>query len=153
DGKPDGSGNAVDLPVAIRVWTDLGSGFQPFVCALVTVKPSTDNLGAGAMYVKPSAANSDAYSDLQMFVQWDRTDSSHKWNEAVLEGQVGPLYKVSSCRARVDVRQDSNNVVEKTARSTAGLSDNPWGLMSISLATHWQQLGTFALISGQATGT
>src|ERR1051325_11490718 len=80
DGTPDGSGNAVDTPVAVRVWVDRGTGYQRLMCALVTTKPSTDNLGAGKTYVHPGAARTDDPGSFQVFVNWDRTDATHKWN-------------------------------------------------------------------------
>lgn len=153
DGTPDGSGNAVDTPVAVRVWVDRGTGYQRLMCALVTTKPSTDNLGAGQTYVHPGAARTDDPSNFQVYVNWDRTDSTHKWNDAFVSGQLRPDLSLNSCHARVDVRTESSPTdIEKTVREATLFADNPYGMVSHQASVHFKPGSGFALVDGTATG-
>ncbi|MEK6642349.1 MAG: hypothetical protein AABZ08_00445 [Planctomycetota bacterium] len=154
DSVADGSGNAVDTPVAIRIWTDRGTGYERFLCALVTTKPSTDNFGAGVLYTKPGAARPDAPADFQAHVKWDRTDSSHKWNEAFISGALRDVLKLNNSHDRVDVRVDgSTNALEKTVRSATDFADNPYGLSSIQSSVHFMPGSGYALMSSEAVTT
>jgi hypothetical protein len=152
DGTPDGSGHANVEPVALRLWVDSGGGFKQFLCGLIATRPSDANLGAGAFYVKPSAARSDAPADLQFFVKYDRTDATHKWNEAFLTGLVRPNFAVSAGDARVDIRTYPDNHVEKTARTTVNFSSNPFGFTNFATSVHWTKGSPYALMSAQSTG-
>lgn len=154
DGTADGSGNAVDTPVAVRIWTDRGNGYERFLCALVTTKPSTDNLGAGKMFAKPGAARPDAPADFQAFVEWDRTDSAHKWNEAFISGALRDVLKLNNSHQRVDVRVDgSTSELEKTVRSATEFADNPYGMTSITSSVHFKPGSGYALMSSDAVTT
>jgi len=152
DGTPDGSGQATVEPVAVRIWVDRGSGFERFFCALVTKRPSGSNLGAGTIIVKPSAANGNDFSDLRIKLTWDRTDPSHKWNEAFIKGRLRQVYAMSRGRQRVDVRTAADGTIEKTVRSTNSLTNNPFGFDTVSFSTHFLRGSGAALISALATG-
>lgn len=108
DNVADGSGNAVTEPIALRIWVDRGDGFERFLCALVTTKPTTENAGKGAMYVRPAAARSTEYTDLRVYAQWDRTEADHKWNMAWVTGQLGENYSFQNGVMRVDHRTDGD---------------------------------------------
>lgn len=159
DGTPDGSGNAVDVPVALRLWTDRGEGYEPFLCALIATKPTekTDeseaNLGAGQMYVKPAAPRLDEAADLQMFLQWDRTDPAHKWNEAFVTGELKGNFRFSASHHRVDHRTYEDEHVEKTVRTSATFSENPLGFETFKSSTHFSRGSGAALFSVESTGT
>ena len=154
DGTPDGSGNAVDVPIAVRVWADSGNGYQRLMCALITTKPSADNFGAGQLYAKPSAARSDAPGNVQFYVNWDRTDPSHKWNEAFVTGDMATGLTVQNGHHRVDVRTEaSSNSIEKTVRSADNLATNPYGLQTYQSSVHFEPGSGYALLSGLASGT
>jgi hypothetical protein len=164
DGTPDGSGNAVDAPVAMRLWLDRGDGYQRFMCALITVKPAAEsptsrethdgngNLGAGALFVRPGAAHPDAHGDLQMYVEWDRTDSAHKWNDAFISGHLREDLALTLGHERVDVRTGADEGVEKTVRSATDFGDNPFGLETLQASVHFKRESGAALISALATG-
>ncbi len=137
DGTPDGSGNAIDEPVALRMWTDLGEGWQPFFCALVTARPGDDNLGAGRIYVHPDAADPFAPAGVTLFVEYDRTDDAHQWNQAWVCGQVHPLYGLHHGTARVDLRSSDEEGLEKTVRSASEFEENPYGYTTFQSAAHW----------------
>jgi len=152
DGIADGSGMANVEPVAVRIWADNGAGYQRFLCALVTTRPSTNNLGAGELFTQPSAAVSDAPSDFLVHVYYDRTDSSHKWNEAFVKGHLRPNVNVSTSHDRVDVRAIADQPIEKTIRSTATFNEHPLGFADYSFAAHFQRGGHAVLLSGLSTG-
>lgn len=151
DNVDDGSGNAVTEPIALRVWVDRGDGFERFLCALVTTKPTTENLGKGAMYCRPAAARSTEYTDLTVFAQWDRTEANHKWNMAWVTGQLGENYSFENAVMRVDHRTDGD-VTGKTVRATTMFSDSPYGFDTFSVAGHWQRGSAAMLLQAQASG-
>lgn len=154
DGTPDGSGNAIDTPVALRVWADRGNGYQRVFCALITTKPSGDNFGAGRVCTHPGAAREDDPVDLQISVQWDRTDSAHKWNDAFMSGQLQPDLKLHDGHARVDVRSgDTADSLEKTVRSATNFADNPYGLDTYQSSVHFKPGSGYALIDATAAGS
>ena len=151
DGTADGSGNMVDLPIAVRIWTDRGDGYARFLCALVTAKPSTENIGSGEFYVQPAAAHAEAPADVQIFVQYDRTDATHKWNQAFITGRIHPRYGLTDGAARVDVRPNAAGDLEKTVRGSHNYDDNPYGFTTFQSAVHYVVGGTALLASAQAT--
>lgn len=152
DGTADGSGDAVNLPIALRIWTDSGSGYVRFLCALIAQKPSEDNYGTGQVCVLPSAVDPLAPAGMQVYVNYDRTDTSHGWNEAYVSGRVHPSYGLTIGRARVDVRTDTGGDVEKTVRSAYLFAENPYGFETFQSAAHWLVGGTGLLASARATG-
>lgn len=152
DGVVDGSGMTNVEPVALRIWTDNGAGYQRFLCALVTTRPSTDNLGAGEFFTQPSAAVPDAPADFFAHVIYDRTDPAHKWNEAFTTGRMRADVNMSSARHRVDVRTNASSQIEKTIRSTTTFSQHPLGFADYSFAGHFQRGGLAVLLSGLSTG-
>lgn len=151
DNVADGSGNAVTEPIALRVWVDRGDGFERFLCALITTKPSTDNAGKGEFYVHPAAARSTEYADLTVHAQWDRTDSNHKWNQAWVTGQLGENYSFQNGVMRVDHRTDGD-VTAKTVRATTMFDTSPYGFDTFSMAGHWQRGSGALLLKAQASG-
>ncbi len=152
DGAADGSGNAVDLPVAVRIWADRGEGYSQFLCALITTKPSLENLGAGRMFVRPNAARADAYADFQFQAVWDRTNAAHKWNEAFLTGQVAPQYAMSISHKRVDTRTYEDESVEKTVRSNSSLTMSYAGFEEYDFASHFRRFEPYVLLDAESTG-
>ncbi len=152
DGTDDGSGNAVDTPVAVRVWVNRGNGYEQFLCALVTTKPTTDNFGAGQVYVYPYAALATAPDDVYIHVDYDRTDAGHKWNVAYVEGVLHPKHRVSIGTARVDVRTNASDQTEKTVRAAYQFNDNPYGFETFQSAVHYLRGGDGLLASAKAIG-
>jgi hypothetical protein len=177
DGDLDGSGNAAELPVAVRIWTDSGDGYERFLCALISTRPSTENIGAGELYVLPAAALVDAPADAQLYVVYDRTNPNHRWNEAYVIGSLHPLHLLEVGAARVDVRRVTEDDlttgdpeaaagvyaatsdasweladVEKTVRSACQFSESLYGFSTFQSAAHWQRGGGAILMSGLATG-
>lgn len=147
DGTADGSGTAVDLPVAVRIWVDRGSGFERFLCALVTQKPDTSSFGAGALYVRPFATHAWAPDGVQIFCQYDRTGAEHKWNQAYISGPIHPRYGLSTGLARVDVRISETAGTEKTVRGAYQFSANPYGFETFKAAAHYRVGGDALLLS------
>ncbi len=154
DGIDDGSGMANVEPVALRMWVDKGdgAGFQPFMCALVTTRPSSENLGAGEIVFRPLAADKLASPDLQLRVMYDRTNPEHKWNESYVTGHVRGDVRMSFGRHRVDVRGVEDGTVEKTVRSTTVFVEHPLGFENYKFAAHFQSGGGAVLLSGQSLG-
>ncbi|MFQ5501677.1 MAG: hypothetical protein ACE5EQ_05175 [Phycisphaerae bacterium] len=152
DGTADGSGKINQEPVALRMWVDRGNGFERFLCALVSTRPTTANIGAGQVFVKPNAANGNLFADLMIFTKWDRTDTAHKWNEAFVSGQVRPNYVMSASHQRVDIRTQTDGTVEKTVRSTSKFTSSPFGFDTYSFSSHWKKGSGAVLISGLSTG-
>ena len=150
DGADDGSGNAVDLPIAVRIWVDSGSADQRFLCALVTERPSTDHVGAGEIYVEPYLVRATQWSSLQIHVTYDRTDDAHKWNVADVAGRIHDGYALDIGQARVDVRSDPNDVVEKTVRAAFDFNRSPYSFGGFQAATHWTPGGDVFLVSAAA---
>jgi len=151
DGNDDGSGTAVTSPVAIRIWVDRGEGFQRFMCALISQKPSETDGGAGSIYVRPVAARGTEFNDLAILAEWDRTDASHKWNKAWVTGQISDNYRFDNGRMRVDHRT-VGDVTGKTVRATTKFAETPFGFDTFSVAGHWQRGGGAMLIAAQASG-
>ncbi|RIK69207.1 MAG: hypothetical protein DCC65_00210 [Planctomycetota bacterium] len=154
DGVVDGSGMANVEPVALRIWVDKGdgSGFQPFMCALVTTRPTSMNLGAGEIVFRPLAADKFSSPDLQLRVMYDRTNPGHKWNESYASGRVRGDVRMSFGRHRVDVRGDEEGNVEKTVRSSTVFTEHPLGFENYKFAAHFQRGGGAVLLSGQSSG-
>lgn len=154
DGQADGSGTPGTLPVAVRIWTDLGdgSGYQRFMCAVVTERRNEKHLGAGTLFVKPAAAAATSYPDTQIAVNWNRTGEDYRWQEAFISGQVGEQYAMSIGQQRVDTRYTSAGGVENTIRSNSALTKSPQGFTNVSFQTHYRRGSWNALVSGTATG-
>lgn len=152
DGTPDGSGTAFQTPVVVRVWTDQGTGFARFLCALVATKPSNGNVGAGQLWVHPSTARPDAFDDLQIYIAWDRTDTTHEWNEAFVSGQVTRAYALDIGHQRVDLRPSAAGTPTKTVRSTSNITQSVAGFAQYQLATHYERGQPNVLVSALSTG-
>lgn len=152
DGTADGSGTPGQTPVALRIWVDRGNGFERFLAALVTARPTASEGGAGELYVKPAAAHSDLNDDLALYVAWNRTDPSHRWNEAFVTGHVRPDTVLTMGHHRVDVRTDAAGLVEKTIRSTTVFSNHPLGFENYQFAAHFRRGAPKVLLSGLSTG-
>lgn len=169
DGTADGSGLANVEPVAVRIWVDKGSGYERFMCALVATRPTNANLGAGQMYFKPIAPHRDMPppqggnasmggaggappEDVQIFVKWDRTDATHKWNEAYISGHLRPDVHIGSGHQRVDVRSADGTTIEKTVRSSDTFTDHPLGFENYQFSSHFRRGESNVLLSGLSTG-
>ncbi len=153
DGTPDGSGNARDLPIAVRIWVDRGTVYERFLCALITQRPTADNLGAGSFVVNPNALDARTPADVQIHVDFDRTDAAHKWNVAYVTGPIHPLYGLTAGVGRVDVRTNAAGDIEKTVRIAADFTDNPYGFEGFQGSAHYLVGGEGLLLSATATGT
>ncbi len=152
DGTPDGSGSPGQSPVAVRIWADQGSGYERFMCAVITQRPTAANLGAGKFYAKPSAVAADVPTNVQFFVDYDRTDPAHKWNLAYVTGQIHPRYALLWGLARVDVRTNAAGGIEKTVRAAYDFADNPYGLWWLQSAVHYVVGGPGLLESAKSAG-
>ncbi len=152
NGVPDGSGNAVDLPIAIRIWTDMGRGYERLLCALITEKPSEVHLGAGTIHVRPDAAIASAPAGVQIRVEYDRTDPTHKWNVAYVSGRIHPRHELSIGTARVDVRSPDSATIEKTVRAAYRFAENLYGFESFRSAAHYVRGGVGLLLTAKSTG-
>ncbi len=150
DGRPEGSGNASELPVTLRVWTDAGGGYQRFLCALVSERPSSANVGAGQLYLHPGAALSEI-GDVQLYVDYDRTAPEHGWNLAYFSGLLHPLYDVNIGIARVDQRTNTSGGLEKTVRTSQQLAIDPYEFTTFQSAVHWAVAQPTLLMSVAAT--
>jgi len=151
DGTPDGSGNAADVPVAVRMWVDRGTGFERFLCARITQRPSSENIGSGQLFVRPDAADAAAPEEAQFFVDYDRTQADHKWNLAYVTGRMHPRYEVTIGMARVDVRTEAGGGTEKTVRAAYDLAESPYGLETFQSAAHYLLGGDGLLLSAATT--
>jgi len=151
DGTLDGSGNAVDLPVALRIWANRGSGFERFLCALITQKPSSANIGAGRFFVRPNAVNNLIAADVLIYVEYDRTDPAHRWNVAYVAGALHPLHRIAQGVARVDVTTDSTATVEKTVRAAYIFSANLYEIETLQSNAHYRRGGDGLLLEAHAT--
>ncbi len=151
DGNAEGSGNAVDLPIALRIWTDRGPGYRQFLCALITTKPSTDNVGAGEFYVHPNAVDAFTSADLNIHTIYDRTDERHRWNVAYLSGAVHPQHALDDGVARIDVRTNDDDAIEKTARAAYVFDNDVYDFGTLQSAVHYLRGGTGLLATAQYT--
>ncbi len=153
DGTADGSGNSYTEPVAFRIWTDNGGGYEQFMCGLITTLPTPENVGAGVVYAHPSAADPTATEDMQVFIEWDRTNADHKWNQSyvsgTLSGEDGVILNMG--HARVDQRSTDLGT-EKTVRTAADFDTHPNNWTSDQVAVHWLRGGTAILVSAISTG-
>lgn len=152
DGEDDGSGTALETPVAVRMWVDDGDGYEQFMCALVGTKPSADDLGAGEIYVRPRIADPNAPDDVGIRVQYDRTDADHRWNIAWVQGQIHPRHKLNRGLARVDVRVNIAGDTEKTVRSAYDFIADVYGFDMLQSAVHYLRGGEGLLASATFTG-
>ncbi|MEK6675853.1 MAG: hypothetical protein AABZ47_09385 [Planctomycetota bacterium] len=152
DGTTEGSGFANQNPVALRMWVDRGEGFERFLCVLISSRPTSQGTGAGEMFVRPSAADATVYEDLQLYVSWDRTDSTHGWNEALVSGHVRGNVAMSIGHQRVDARMNAENVLEKTVRSSSFFTDNPFDFTSYQSSVHFLRGGSSVLVSAASVG-
>lgn len=153
DGTPDGSGLPLVEPVALRMWIDAGEGYVPFLCALITQRPSSTDLGAGQLYGHPLGGNRVVFGDdVQFFVQWDRTDATHRWHEGWVAGQVRPHYDITASHQRVDVRENATGGWERTVRSSSTLADTPRGFDTYQFITHNLIGNPAVLFSALSTG-
>jgi hypothetical protein len=151
DGEADGSGNPVDTPIAVRMWVDRGTGYVRWLCALVDVKPSTDNFGRGELYLQPYALHNDTPSDVRIYINYDRTDETHRWNEAFVAGELHPEHRLATGTARVDVRASGSDT-EKTVRTSYDFQDNPYGFETFRSAVHYLRGGAGLLVSAVSSG-
>jgi hypothetical protein len=167
DGNPDGSGLPDVEPVALRMWVASGEGFERFFAAMVAVRPSSENLGAGEFFVRPGAPRpniddaplhdgaTDGFlppADLQIYVKYDRTGDAHKWNEAFVTGRLSDGVYLLDGHQRIDVRLAETDPVEKTIRSTSNFAENPHGFENYAFAAHFLRGESFVLLSGLSTG-
>ncbi|MFO0839319.1 MAG: hypothetical protein U1D55_12445 [Phycisphaerae bacterium] len=153
DGVLDGSGNSQATPVAFRVWTDKGAGYEQFMCGLITALPTSGNAGAGTIVARPFAGSSTAAQDQQMLIEWDRTILSHQWNQAYVAGTVDSSRNVtlSIGHAHVDVRS-TGTLKNKTVRGAGVFSSHPAGYSGMQSSVVYQQGGSAMLLSAQAVG-
>ncbi len=152
DGAADGSGRVDTVPVAVRIWTDRGQGFERFKCALITSLPTDSHLGAGEMVTHPNAAIEEAADTLQWYVQWDRTGDTHRWNEAYITGRARDDYSVEKAVHRVDAALDANGVFEKTVRSNATFLQSPLSYDTYAFSALFRASAGLALLSAETTG-
>ncbi|MGE0480294.1 MAG: hypothetical protein AB7Q17_07465 [Phycisphaerae bacterium] len=154
DGDADGSGLPNTTPVAFRIWTDRGTGFQPFMCGLITTLPGTGTAGAGAIIAAPFNADASAQPDVQIRVEWDRTAAGHRWNQAYISGTLDPIdgVVIDIGHARVDVRDSGAFGFEKTVRGTAAFDQHPADFDSIQVATHFAPGTGALLLNAQSAG-
>ena len=155
DGKFDGSGDSQTAPVAFRIWTDSGNGYQQFMCGLITTLPTSTSVGAGKIFAFPAAAASDAPADQQLYIEWDRTSSNHRWNFGYITGTINndddSVARIGT--ARVDVRGSSSYTYEKTVRGAVDFDTHPDSQTSSQNAVHFAQSGGGnALLSVQIVG-
>lgn len=159
NGVVDGSGNAVQLPIALRVWVDRGSGYGRFLCALITEKPSDDDFGAAEVYVSPYALNKLAPAGVQMFIQYDRTGEAHRWNQAYVSGTIHPKHRLDVGLVRVDVREEATGegeveaaTLSKTVRSACNFTDSLYGFDTLQSAVNYEIPGAAIVASAYSTG-
>ncbi len=154
DGTADGSGQPGEIPAALRLWVDPeGDGtFVRFLCALITTRPSSENAGAGELYLQPGVLASEAQADVHAHIKWDRTDPAHKWNEGFTNGALREDYQVSGGHLRVDVDALADSSTQKTLRSTTTFTDNRFGVTEFNYAARTLVGTGFALASARSTG-
>ncbi len=151
DGTVDGSGTFSEDPVALRMWVDRGEGYQRFLCALVTARPSAGGVGAGTLFVHPHATDENAVESLNLKTHWDRTDPAHGWNEAFVTGMLRTGVDISIGYQRVDVRTFETGL-EKTIRSSSVFDDSPWDFEEFASSVHFRRGGISVLVSALSTG-
>lgn len=126
----DGSGSAVVEPVALRVWVDRGEGYKRFVCALVPIRPSKANLGAGRIITRPNTLDPVVPPNFRIEARWNHTDPDHVRNEIYRTTQLDQLSFVRQ-QLRLDFRSVADDSVEKNFRIWGGTitpgSINSWG--------------------------
>ncbi len=154
DGVADGSGNVQDVPVAVRMWADNGSGYQRFLAAVIEERRTPTHLGQGRFFVHPNAAISERPADLQIAMAWDRNGDSHRWNEGFVSGQLSDDYAFEIGAARVDLRSGGEANLEKTIRSNSLFTASPLNFETYKLSVHYGiTLPIVALISAESTGS
>ncbi len=152
DGVADGSGRVDTVPVAVRIWTDRGNGFERFKCALITTLPTDEHLGAGQMVTHPDAAIEEAADTLQWYVQWDRTGETHRWNEAYITGRARDDYTIDKAVHRVDAVLNDAGVFEKTVRSNATFLESPLSYDTYVFSALFRASAGLALLAAETTG-
>lgn len=154
DGTPDGSGQPGITPAALRLWVDPdGDGvYERFLCTLVTTRPTTDNAGAGELYLHPGVLVAESNNDVRAYVNWDRTNPAARWNEGWTSGSIRADYHVDAAHVRVDVATLADTSVQKTIRSTAIFKANRFGVTQFEYAARTLRGTGYALMNAQATG-
>lgn len=154
DGTDDGSGNMTEFPVALRMWTDRGNGYERFLCALVSERRTSRHLGAGAMYAHPASANDAADESFQFKIEWNRTGETERWNTGFTTGIVAEGYEMSAGAQRIDAQSDGTGVISKAVRSNAVFTSSPLGFETYKFIVQYYIDGLrLALMSAESTGS
>lgn len=155
DGQLDGSGDSQTEPVAFRIWTDKGDGYVQFMCGVITDLPTNGNVGAGTLVARPFNVDATADANMQVRIEWDRTDADHSWNFGYISGTVDPVNNVvlDIGAARVDIRSSDGFTFEKTVRGSGDMESHPQGYESSVFAVHYPDGGgNSVLLSAESTG-
>ncbi len=154
DGAADGSGNVRDVPVAVRIWTDNGSGYQRFLAAVIEERRTATHLGQGRFFVHPNAAIADRPADLQIAMAWDRNGDTQRWNEGYATGEVTDGYGLQAGAMRVDLISTGSASLEKTIRANNVYTNSPLDFETYKLSLHYAvRRPIVALISAESTGS
>lgn len=154
DGQLDGSGDSQTAPVAFRIWTDKGDGYVQFMCGVITDLPANGNVGAGTLVARPFNVDSNADENMQVRIEWDRTNTDHSWNFGYISGTVDPVNNVvlDIGSARVDIRSSDGFTFEKTVRGSGDMQQHPQGYDTSVFAVHYPDGGGSVLLSAESTG-
>ena len=137
DGEIVGSGNATELPIALRAWIRLDDGsYKRMVCGIITALPTGENNGAGAlMAMDPGPAGCEG---AQQFLQWSQADPSDKM-VLILDQhveQIGGEDMVGYAYFLVTQR-DVDGHVEKTIKTTHNVKNSEVGFDTYNYLARW----------------
>lgn len=153
DGTPDGSGQFDMEPVAIRLWVLQDGTATRLLCGLISTRASTDNAGAGQVYVQPGVIHPMVNQDFKAYAKWDRTDPAHKWNEAYTVGRLRVNVDSTAGHHRVDVVTLADESIQKTVRSTTAISNSDFLFSELRYVGRTIRGSGVALVNTEAIGT
>ncbi|HUW81607.1 MAG TPA: hypothetical protein VMZ31_02275 [Phycisphaerae bacterium] len=138
DGEVIGSGNATELPIALRVWIrrDTGS-YERMVCGVITALPTEDSNGAGVLMVMDPAPD-DELDGAQRFVQWSQADPSDKM-VLILDRRVEQIGGEDTMGYAyfLVTQRDVGSHVEKTIKTTHNVKNSEVGFDTYNYLARW----------------
>lgn len=154
DGVADGSGRWDTAPLAIRMWVidDTGT-VQRFIAALITARPTSLNAGAGSMYMQPGVVHPNVNDDFRIYVQWDRTDATYRWNQAHTVGTIRGNIAVSAAHHLVEHVLLADGTLQKTIRSTAEIASTDLDLLELRFSARTIVDAGVAVVKATGAGT
>ncbi len=131
DGDADGSGRADTAPIALRMWLLIDGVPARYLSALITERATTENAGAGTLYLQPGVIHPLVNPDFRIRISWDRTRPEYRWNQAYTIGTLRGNLNVNNGHHLVEHILLDDGSLQKSARSTATINRSDFDLTEV----------------------